>query len=141
MNSAVVCAARQQGIFCLSVDQSTQGDFTLPAVLRRGPLTVAVATDGGSPALARQLRDQLAGQVSDHWGVGVEIIAAVRRKWLTERLPGQYNHQLLHSFWEEQLIPALEDNDVERVDQLLRENFGANFSLAQLQIQLPEGMP
>ena len=141
VNQAVVAEARRRGIFCSSSQQPARGDFALPAVHRRGPLTIAVSTGGASPALAAQLRDQLAEQLPDSWGVGVEIIAAVRRKWLTEKSQSQYTQQVLRKFWEEKLIPVLEQGNAEAVDQLLRETFGENFSLVKLQVQLPEGMP
>lgn len=141
VNRTVVDEARLRGIFCSCSEQSSQGDFALPALIRRGPLAIAVSTGGGSPALAAQLRDQLVKQLPDSWGLGVEIIAAVRRKGLTEKPLKKYNQQVLRSFWEEQLIPALEQETAEAVDLLLKETFGEEFSLAQLQIQLPEGMP
>ena len=47
--------------------------FILPAVARRGPVTVAVGTDGSSPALARTLRDRIANEVVTE---GVEKAAA-----------------------------------------------------------------
>jgi siroheme synthase-like protein len=37
--------------------------FILPAVTRRGPVVVAVGTDGSSPALARHLRDRVAAEI------------------------------------------------------------------------------
>ncbi|HEY5673125.1 MAG TPA: bifunctional precorrin-2 dehydrogenase/sirohydrochlorin ferrochelatase [Malonomonas sp.] len=141
VNSLVAEEALRRKIFCCCSEQPTQGDFFLPALLRRGPLSVAVSTGGGSPALASLLRDQLAQQVPDSWGLGVEIIAAVRRKWLTEKLPSQYTQQVLRNFWEDQLLPTLARGDAEAVDRLLRETFGENFTLAQLQIHLPEGLP
>lgn len=141
VNRAVLEEARRCGILCSCSEQSSQADFALPAVLRRGPLAVAVSTGGGSPALAGQLRDRLAEQLPDSWGLGVEIIAAVRRKGLTEEPLKKYNQRVLRNFWEEQLIPALEQGTAEAVDLLLQETFGKEFSLAQLQIQLPEGMP
>jgi len=140
VNRAVVSEARRRGIFCCCSEQALSGDFALPAVLHRGPLTIAVSTGGGSPALAGQLRDQLAVELPDSWGVGVEIIVALRRKWLTGKLPSKYNQQVLRKFWEEQLIPTLEQGRTEAVDRLLTETFGGSYSLAKLQIQLPEGM-
>jgi len=141
VNRQVVEEARRQKIFCLSASDPDQGDFTLPCVLRRGPLTLTVATDGGSPGLAILIRDRLAEEVPDSWGLAVEIIAAVRQKWLTDKAEGKYNQQVLRSFWETKLVPAIEQNDVRGIDQLLQETFGEAFSLAELDIRLPEGMP
>ena len=141
VNRLVVKEAQRRKIFCSSVDNPDRGDFILPAILRRGPLTLAISTAGGSPALAAQIRDRLAEEVHDSWGIAVEIIAAVRRKWLTEEVGDQYNQQILRSFWERKLIPAIEKNDHQTIDRLLRETFGEAFSLASLKIRLPEGMP
>jgi len=141
VNRRVIAAARRRKIFCLSASDPGTGDFVLPAVLRRGPLTLAVATGGGSPALAAQIRDRLGEQVPDSWGIAVEIIAAVRQKWLTDKVEDKYNQQVLRSFWEKDLVPAVETGDVRAIDRLLQETFGEAFSLAELNLQLPEGMP
>lgn len=140
-NHQVLAVARRLKIFCSSAGEPEAGDFILPAVLRRGSLAVAVATGGGSPAMAVQIRDQLADHIPDSWGIAVEIIAAVRQKWLTDRADGKYNQWVLRSFWERELVPAIAKGDVRTVDRLLRETFGDAFSLANLKIQLPEGMP
>jgi precorrin-2 dehydrogenase/sirohydrochlorin ferrochelatase len=47
-------------------------------VLRRGDLSVAVATGGGSPALASWLRDELAGRVGPEYGTLVALLSDVR---------------------------------------------------------------
>ena len=139
VNRQVREEARRLGVWCGCSDQAA-GDFILPAVLRRGRLTLATSTAGASPALAAVVRDQLAEQVSDSWGVGVEIVAAVRRKWLTDPAAVKYNQQVLRGFWR-QLLPLLEAGQVEAVDQLLDRTFGADYSLAALQFQGPKGRP
>ena len=141
VNRQVVEEAQRQKIFCLSATDPGQGDFALPSVLRRGALTVAVSTGGGSPGLAALIRDRLDDQIPDSWGVAVEIVAAVRQKWLTEKTEGKYNQQVLRNFWETLLVPAIEEKNTQLIDQLLRETFGEAFSLADLKIHLPEGMP
>ncbi len=141
LNRQVVVEARRRGLFCCSATDPAEGDFFLPAVHCCGPLQLAVSTGGGSPAMAAQIRDRLAEQLPDSWGLAVEIIAAVRRKWLTEKSPNKYNQQVLRKFWEEQLVPALEAADKAAVDRLLQETFGEDYSLAMLDIQRPEGMP
>ncbi len=141
VNQRLLADAARQGILCGCSDRSAAGDFVLPAVLRRGDLTLAISTAGRSPALATLVRDQLAEQVTDNWGLGLEIVAAVRRKWLTDPVPGKYNQQVLRGFWQKQLLPLLETGSSEAVDGLLRTTFGDDYSLTKLQVQLPEGKP
>ena len=52
------CQAR--GLWCNAADDPDRCSFILPAVARRGPVIVAVSTQGSSPALAGVLRDILA---------------------------------------------------------------------------------
>jgi precorrin-2 dehydrogenase/sirohydrochlorin ferrochelatase len=52
--------------------------FTLPAVLRRGPVTVAVSTGGHSPALAGWLRDQVGELLGPEIGRLAELLSEAR---------------------------------------------------------------
>lgn len=60
VDQAVFADADAAGVWVNSADDPARCSFTLPAVARRGPVTVAVATDGTAPALAAWLRDRLA---------------------------------------------------------------------------------
>jgi len=62
--------------------------FVLPALLRRGPLTVAVSTGGASPTMARLVRDELDATLSGHYARLTEVVAEVRRAL---RDPGSVN--------------------------------------------------
>ena len=55
--------ASERNIFCNVADVPHLCSFILPALHRRGPITVAVSTAGASPALAQWLRDRFASQV------------------------------------------------------------------------------
>ncbi|HWE57898.1 MAG TPA: bifunctional precorrin-2 dehydrogenase/sirohydrochlorin ferrochelatase [Acidimicrobiales bacterium] len=61
-----------------AADDPAACDFTLPAVLRRGPVSVAVSTGGRSPALAGWLRDQVAAQLGDEIGQLAEMLSEAR---------------------------------------------------------------
>lgn len=58
VNRRVVIEARRRAIWVCSASDPEQGDFTVPASWRSGPLCVTVSTSGASPALAAALRDR-----------------------------------------------------------------------------------
>jgi siroheme synthase-like protein len=51
------------GVWVNSADDPDRCSFILPAIERRGPVIVAVSTQGRSPALAAQLRDRIAASL------------------------------------------------------------------------------
>ena len=59
----VFADASARRIFCNVEDVPELCAFILPALHRRGDITVAVSTAGASPALAQWLRDRFASQV------------------------------------------------------------------------------
>jgi siroheme synthase-like protein len=63
VNARVGADARAAGIWVNSADDPDNCSFILPAVARRGPVTVAVSTGGASPALASRLRRDIAATV------------------------------------------------------------------------------
>jgi uroporphyrin-III C-methyltransferase/precorrin-2 dehydrogenase/sirohydrochlorin ferrochelatase len=59
----VFADASERRIFCNVEDVPERCSFILPALHRRGPITLAVSTSGASPALAQHLRDRFAAQI------------------------------------------------------------------------------
>jgi siroheme synthase-like protein len=57
VNRRVVADARARGVWVNSASDPAEGDFTLPAAWRDGPICLTVSTSGASPALAGLLRD------------------------------------------------------------------------------------
>jgi precorrin-2 dehydrogenase/sirohydrochlorin ferrochelatase len=82
VNAAVGAEARALGIPVNVVDALREGDFSVPATLRRGRLTVAVSTAGGSPVVAGLVRDRLAAALSDGYVALLELVAALRQEGL-----------------------------------------------------------
>src|SRR5712691_11420060 len=76
--AAIAREGRSQGVWVNAADDPEHCDFFLPSVLRRGPLLVAVATGGGSPALARAVREEIERLLPDDCAELAETVAEVR---------------------------------------------------------------
>ena len=61
----VAAAATAAGIWVNAADRPDDCSFILPAVARNGSVSIAVSTDGTSPALAQRLRDEAARLLTD----------------------------------------------------------------------------
>ncbi|WP_273846504.1 precorrin-2 dehydrogenase/sirohydrochlorin ferrochelatase family protein [Rubrobacter calidifluminis] len=79
VNRTVAEEAHRRGIPVNVADRPAEGDFSLPSVLRRGLLQVAVSTSGASPALARSIRRQLEGLFGREWEDLVRRVGEARR--------------------------------------------------------------
>ena len=74
LNHRVSAHASERRIFCNVADVPHLCSFILPALHRRGPITVAVSTAGASPALAQWLRDRFAVQIDfEHEQLAYEL--------------------------------------------------------------------
>ena len=87
----------RHGIWVNAADDVEHCSFTLPAVARRGPISVAVSTDGRSPAVASWLRRRFERDLDDAVLELVDIAAATRAELKAKR------HSSEHPGWAEAL--------------------------------------
>jgi len=80
INALVFSEARSLRIWVNSADDPDHCDFILPAVIRRGELTVTVSSGGASPAVTRAIREELDDYFTPDYAQLVAIAAEVRRK-------------------------------------------------------------
>jgi precorrin-2 dehydrogenase len=78
VNAAVCRDARAQDVWVNSADDPDHCDFILPAVIRRGDLTVAISTGGASPAATRAIREELDDYFTPEYAQLVRVAAEVR---------------------------------------------------------------
>jgi siroheme synthase-like protein len=79
VDGAVFADAEAAGVWVNSADDPEHCTFTLPAVVRRGPLLVTVSTSGQSPAMATWLRRRFEGELGPEFEVLLELVAAERQ--------------------------------------------------------------
>jgi precorrin-2 dehydrogenase / sirohydrochlorin ferrochelatase len=74
----VAAAATAAGLWVNAADRPEDCSFILPAVARNGPVSIAVSTDGTSPALAQRLRNEASGLLTDDVAALADRLAAER---------------------------------------------------------------
>ena len=77
-NKKVADEATRHKILVNTVDKPESTDFIVPSYLRRGALTIAVSTNGASPALSRKVRTNLEQIFSEEYTCLTALIEEVR---------------------------------------------------------------
>ncbi len=86
VNIAVYNAAEARSMLVNVVDVPPLCNFILPAIVRRGPIAIAISTAGASPALAKRMKAQIAGEFGDEYARLALMLNEVRG-WAKATLP------------------------------------------------------
>ncbi len=120
VNVLIHKASVERGIPCNIADVPDLCTFTVPAVLRRGDLIVAVSTGGCSPALSRRIREELESMYGPEYAVMTGILGDLRRQIVTEGASSAENREFFFRLVDSELVEALKTGDVSKAVEVLR---------------------
>jgi precorrin-2 dehydrogenase/sirohydrochlorin ferrochelatase len=86
VNIRVYDDAERRAMLVNVVDVPPLCNFILPAIIRTGPLAIAISTAGASPALAKRIRDQIADEYGEPYA-RLAIMLNDVRGWAKGTLP------------------------------------------------------
>ena len=122
-NQAVFSEARSRAVWINSADDPENCDFILPAVVRRGDLSVAISTGGASPATTRAIREELENYFTADYARLVQIAGEVRRELREQSIVASarvWNEALTGEFRR-----LLKEDQAEQAKALLLKTLGA----------------
>jgi precorrin-2 dehydrogenase / sirohydrochlorin ferrochelatase len=86
VNIRVFEDAERRAMLVNVVDVPPLCNFILPAIIRSGPLAIAISTAGASPALAKRIRDEIADEYGEPYARLAVLLNEVRG-WAKSTLP------------------------------------------------------
>jgi precorrin-2 dehydrogenase/sirohydrochlorin ferrochelatase len=86
VNIAVFEDAERRAMLVNVVDVPPLCNFILPAIVRTGPLAIAISTAGASPALAKRMKREIEGQYGEPYAQLAVLLNEVRG-WAKGTLP------------------------------------------------------
>jgi len=101
VNRMVVEEARWRGILVDNSTEPSQGNFILPSVVRSGDLAIAISTSGGSPSLARMIREELEQSLVPEHAILIKLVSEVRAEF------GRRGKRLPFEVWRNCIDPEL----------------------------------
>jgi precorrin-2 dehydrogenase len=121
LNIRVFQDAEARSMLVNVVDVPPLCNFILPAIVRTGPLAVAISTAGASPALAKRMKREIAEQFGEAYAV-LAVLLNEARGWAKATLP---TYQDRKEFFESIVngdpdpVELLRAGDVEAVRDLI----------------------
>lgn len=128
----IAADAKQANILCNIVDQPAFCSFIMPAVVQRGDLTIAVSTNGASPALAKKIRQDLTEQFGPEYAVALRLLRRIRERLMHEQCSARDRQRLLTSLAESPLLDYLRARQTDKLDALLQRTLGEAYTLERL---------
>lgn len=101
VQAMILKEAERSTVLLNSADDPQRSDFHVPAHFRRGKMLITVSTGGGSPALAKRIREQLEGSIAPEYEAVVELLSLVREQVVIRNADsaahGELFRRLLHA--------------------------------------------
>jgi len=77
-NQRIYELCRERNILVNTVDDPERCNFLVPAIMRRGALTIAINTEGKSPMLARRIRIDMENRYGSEYADYLELLGEAR---------------------------------------------------------------
>jgi len=124
LNARISSDAAAMNVLVNVVDRPALCTFTVPATVRRGDLTIAVATEGRCPALAGILREELEGRYGEEYAELVSLFGELRKKMISLGWNGQRIRETLARIYRDGVMERIAAGDRGLLDEFLRSHSG-----------------
>lgn len=132
VQAGIFAEAEEKNILLNVADVPRWCNFILPATVRRGDLSFAVSTGGKSPALARNLRQNLEKIYGPEYGVLVDILGELRDMVISQGKSSAENKILFGKLASLEIVDWIKNGEWQRISRHFSDILGGNIELKGL---------
>lgn len=111
VNRHVGDLCRVRNTLCNIIDLPEEGSFIVPSCMQRGDLSIAISTNGQSPALTKSIRKDLQDRFGEEYARFLLLMRRLRPRVLALGQETQANSELFRRFVGSRLLEALRLGD------------------------------
>lgn len=128
INNRVAEECIERNILVNIVDEPDRCNFIVPAVLRQGPLSISISTDGRSPMLARRIREELEPAFGTEYSDFLELIGNLR-EYIIRNVPEQEKRRdIFYRLVYSDIIDLLRDGQHDKVKERINHVLGSGWT-------------
>lgn len=126
VNLDVANCARKTGALCNVSDDGQSGDFGSMAVVRRGEITIAISTNGGSPALSKHLKREIESCIGDEYAQLLQLMSDARAMQNRQASVQSERAAMWHRVLASDVLELLRRGETQSAQNLVREIMKSN---------------
>lgn len=126
VNAQVADDCFQRNIPVNVVDDPEKCSFIVPAVLRRGALSIAISTDGKSPTLAQKIKNDLKSQYGPEYAELLEILGELRVRVIAGVKDIERRRVIFQQVVNSDILELLRKDEKEKVKERIEDVLGGS---------------
>ncbi len=91
------------------IDAPSEGNYIVPSLVERNPLTIAISTGGASPAVSKAVRKEIEGLYGREFVLYLRFVERIRREALHKITNSREREKFLKSLASREIFDALRD--------------------------------
>jgi precorrin-2 dehydrogenase / sirohydrochlorin ferrochelatase len=121
VNKKVSLDAGKRNIIVNVVDRPELCTFIVPATVKRGELCISISTGGASPALAKNIREELEAVFGPEYGEYINLLTRMRDIAMSDVKDNAKRRRVLQRLAEKDILEILKTKGTEEAEAKMRE--------------------
>jgi precorrin-2 dehydrogenase/sirohydrochlorin ferrochelatase len=102
------------------IDEPSEGNFIAPSVVKRSPLTIAISTEGTSPAVAKFIRKEMEELYGAEFTRYLQFLRKIRKKAMHEIHDKRTRETFLKGLASEKILKAVRSKKTAQIFALIK---------------------